>query len=135
MHISKTNIPATILQSYYQAFTDLIRNTDSSITGIDYIIRNLLAVQWKNTQTEILDNCRQYNFKYAISCLEEQVAKINNNKYENSFPADLITRTFIWIIENGKISFSQAQLNAAKQALQPLWEESRFQMRHVFVNL
>ncbi|MBL1198035.1 MAG: hypothetical protein FWK04_02835 [Nostoc sp. GBBB01] len=135
LHISKTNIPATLLQSYYQAFTDLIRNTDSSITGIDYIIRNLLAVQWKNTQTEILDNYRQYNFKYAINCLEEQVAKINNNKYENSFPADLITRTFIWIIENGKISFSQAQLNAAKQALQPLWEESRFQMRHVFVNL
>jgi hypothetical protein len=48
--------------------------------------------------------------------------------------ADLITRIFIWIIENGKISFSQPQMNAAKQALLPLWEECRFEMRHVYPN-
>ncbi|MEH2347112.1 MAG: hypothetical protein V7K55_03765 [Nostoc sp.] len=35
---------------------------------------------------------------------------MNNCESENSFNADLITRTFIWIIENGKIYFSQAQL-------------------------
>ncbi|WP_445636452.1 ApeA N-terminal domain-containing protein [Nostoc sp. DSM 114161] len=134
LHICKENIAATLLQSYYQAFADLIRNTDCSITGIDYIMRNLLAVKWENTQAEIPYNSTQCNFKDALNCLNEQVAKINNSKYENSFKADLITRTYIWIIENGKIRFSQAQLNAAKQALQPLWEESRFEMRHVFVN-
>ncbi|MBD2676405.1 MULTISPECIES: hypothetical protein [Nostoc] len=134
LHIYKENIAASLLQSYYQAFTDLIRNTDSSITGIDYIMRNLLAVNWQNTQIEIPYNFNQCNFKDAMNCLDEQVARINNSKYENSFKADLITRTFIWIIENGKISFSQAQLNAAKQALQSLWEESRFEMRHLFVN-
>ena len=84
----------------YQAYTNLVRNTDSSITGINYI----------------------------------QVARINNCEYDNTLKADLITRTFIWIIENGKISFSQAQLNAAKQALLPLWEESRFEMRYVYTN-
>ncbi|MDZ8108149.1 MAG: hypothetical protein RM338_21340 [Nostoc sp. DedQUE12a] len=134
LHIYKENIAASLLQFYYQAFTDLIRNTDSSITGIDYIMRNLLAVNWQNTQVEIPYNFTQCNFKDAMNCLDEQVARINNSKYENSFKADLITRTFIWIIENGKISFSQAQLNAAKQALQSVWEESRFEMRHLFVN-
>jgi len=134
LHIYKENIAASLLQSYYHTFTDLIRNTDSSITGIDYIMRNLLAVNWQNTQAEIPYNLIQCNFKDAMNCLDEQVARINNSKYENSFKADLITRTFIWIIENGKISFSQAQLNAAKQALQSLWEESRFEMRHLFVN-
>ncbi|MBX9259131.1 hypothetical protein H1Q63_35295 [Desmonostoc muscorum CCALA 125] len=134
LHIYKQNIAASLLQSYYQAFTDLIRNTDSAITGIDYIMRNLLRIKWKNTQEEIPSNSTHWNFKYAMNCLDEQVARINNSKYENSFKADLITRTFIWIIENGKISFSQAQLNAAQQALQPLWEQSRFEMRHVYLN-
>lgn len=134
LHLYKENIAATLLQSYYQTFTDLIRNTDCFITGIDYIMRNLLAVKWENTQAKIPYNYTQCSFKDAINCLDEQVAKINNSKYENSFKADLITRTYIWIIENGKIRFSQAQLNAAKQALQPLWEDSRFEMRHVFVN-
>jgi hypothetical protein len=39
-----------------------------------------------------------------------------------------------WIIENRKISFSQAQLNVAKQALLPLAEQSRFEMRYVYPN-
>ncbi|MFN6564320.1 MAG: hypothetical protein RMY28_031630 [Nostoc sp. ChiSLP01] len=134
LHIYKENIAATLLQPYYQAFSDLIRNTDCSITGMDYIMRNLLTVKWENTQSEIPYNSTQCSFKDAMNCLDEHVAKINNSKYENNLKADLITRTYIWIIENGKISFSQAQLNAAKQALQPLWEESRFEMRHVFVN-
>ncbi|MFN6518877.1 MAG: hypothetical protein RMY29_030910 [Nostoc sp. CreGUA01] len=134
LHIYKENIAATLLQSYYQAFTDLIRNTDCSITGIDYIMRNLLMVKWENTQEEIRDRSRHCNFKDAINCLDEQVARINNSKYENSFKADLITRTFIWIIEHGNINFSQAQLNAAKHALEILWEHSRFEMRHVFFN-
>ncbi|MEH1839526.1 MAG: hypothetical protein V7L20_12320 [Nostoc sp.] len=39
-----------------------------------------------------------------------------------------------WIIENGKISLLQAQLNAVKQALLPLWQQSRFEMRYVYPN-
>ncbi len=77
---------------------------------------------------------KNLTFKYAIDCLDKQVARINNCEYENSLKADLITRIFIWIIENGKISFSQAQLNTAKQALLPLWEQSRFEMRYVYPN-
>ncbi|WP_138501581.1 hypothetical protein [Nostoc sp. PA-18-2419] len=134
LHIYKENIATTLLQSYYQTFTDLIRNTDSSIIGIDYIMRNLFRMKWKNTQEEIPQDSIRWNFKYALNYLDEQVARINTIKYENSLKADLITRTFIWIIENGKISFSQAHLNTAKHALQPLWEQSRFEMRHVFIN-
>lgn len=129
------NIVASILRSYYQAFTDLVRNTDSSITGIDYITGNLHRINWGNTPDELFSNSRgwkNWNFKDAMQCLNQQVVRINNCEYENSLKADLITRTFIWIIENGKIRFSQAQLNAAKQALLPLWELSRFETRHVY---
>ena len=131
------NIVASLLKPYYQAYTNLVRNTDSSITGIDYIFGNLRRVEWKNTQEENYSNSTDWKnltFKYAIDCLDRQVTRIKNSKYENSFKADLITRIFIWIIENGKISFSQAQLNVAKQALIPLWEQSRFEIRYIYPN-
>ncbi|MBH8552359.1 type I restriction enzyme HsdR N-terminal domain-containing protein [Nostocaceae cyanobacterium CENA357] len=129
------NIAALILRSYYRAFTNLVRNTDSSLVGIDYILGNLHRINWENTPDELFSNSRDWknwNFKDAMQCLNQQVARINNCEYENSFKADLMTRIFVWIIENGKIRFSQAQLNAAKQALLPLWELSRFETRHVY---
>ncbi|MEH2328282.1 hypothetical protein [Nostoc sp.] len=137
LHIYVENIAASLFKPYYQAYTNLVRNTDSSITGIDYIFGNLRRVEWKNTPEENYRNSTDWKnltFKYAIYCLDQQVVRINNSEYESSFKADLITRTFIWIIENGKISFSQAQLNAAKQALIPLWEQSRFEMRYIYPN-
>ncbi|MDZ8033007.1 hypothetical protein [Nostoc sp. DedSLP04] len=137
LHIYVENIAASLLKPYYQAYTNLVRNTDSSITGIDYIFGNLQRVEWKNTPEENYSNSTDWKnltFKYAIDCLDRQVVRINNSEYENSFKADLITRIFIWIIENGKISFSQAQLNAAKQALIPIWEQSRFEMRYIYPN-
>ncbi|BAY09522.1 hypothetical protein NIES2098_26840 [Calothrix sp. NIES-2098] len=58
---------------------------------------------------------------------------MNNAVYEKRFNADLLTQILIWIIiENGKINCSQPQMNAAKQALLPLWEQSHFEMRHVY---
>ncbi|WP_375476879.1 hypothetical protein [uncultured Nostoc sp.] len=137
LHIYVAKIAASLLKPYYQAYTNLVRNTDSSITGIDYIFGNLRRVEWKDTPEENYSNSTDWKnltFKYAIDCLDRQVTRINNSKYENSLKADLITRIFLWIIENGKISFSQAQLNAAKQALIPLWEQSRFEMRYIYPN-
>jgi hypothetical protein len=137
LHIYVENIAASLLKPYYQAYTNLVRNTDSSITGIDYIIGNLRRIEWKNLSKENYSNYpdwKNLTFKYAVDCLDEQVVRINNCESENSFNADLITRIFIWIIENGKISFSQAQLNAAKQALIPIWEQSRFEMRYTYPN-
>ncbi|MEJ1936301.1 hypothetical protein WDZ92_39415, partial [Nostoc sp. NIES-2111] len=123
-----------LLRAYYRAFTNLVRNTDSSIEGMDYIIRNLSLIEAGNTKDSIKSNFQKWNFKDVIYYLDAQVGRINNYQYESSFNAVLITRIFIWIIQHGKISFSQAQLNAAKQALLPLWEQSRFEIRHVYPN-
>ncbi|MBD2353323.1 hypothetical protein H6G41_01585 [Tolypothrix sp. FACHB-123] len=135
-NLYRENIAATILRLYYRTFTDLVRNTDSSINGMDYLTANLQRIDWQNSQGLVDSRISQYkkfsSFKNAINCLDEQVTRINNHDYEKSLNADSITRIFIWIIENGKISYSQPQMNAAKQALLPLWEECRFEMRHVF---
>ncbi|HEY9802754.1 MAG TPA: hypothetical protein V6D25_20485, partial [Leptolyngbyaceae cyanobacterium] len=82
----------------------------------------------------IKSDFQTWGFKDVIYYLDAQAGRINNYQYESSLNAVLITRVFIWILEYGKISFSQAQLNAAKQALLPLWEHCRFEMRHVYPN-
>ncbi|MCC5640534.1 type I restriction enzyme HsdR N-terminal domain-containing protein [Nostoc sp. CHAB 5844] len=125
------NLAASCLKRYYQVFTDLVRNADSAIAGLDYITMNLQRIRWENPSAEIFRE-KIWTFKDAIYCLDAQVTKINNCKYVSSYETDLITRVFIWIIENGKINHSQGQLNAAKQALLPLWEQCRFEMRHVY---
>ncbi|MBD2499674.1 hypothetical protein [Anabaena azotica] len=134
LHGCKENILSTSLQSYYRALTNLVRNTDSSIEGMDYIIRNLSLIEVDNTKDNIKSDFQTWGFKDVIDYLDAQAGRINNYQYESSLNAVLITRVFIWIIEYGKISFSQPQLNAAKQALLPLWEQCRFEMRHVYPN-
>ncbi|AFY43237.1 type I restriction enzyme HsdR N-terminal domain-containing protein [Nostoc sp. PCC 7107] len=125
------NFAASSWQQYYQVFTDLVRNADSAIAGLDYITMNLQKILWANPSAEISRE-EIWHFKDAIYCLDTQVSQIKNCKYISSWEADLITRVFIWIIENGKINHSQGQLNVAKQALLPIWEECRFEMRHVY---
>jgi hypothetical protein len=134
LHGCKDNILSTSLQVYYRALTNLVRNTDSSIDGLDYIIRNLSLIEVDNTKDSIKSDFQTWSFKDVIDYLDAQAGRINNYQYESSLNAVLITRIFIWIIEHGKISFSQPQLNAAKQALLPLWEQCRFEMRHVYPN-
>lgn len=136
LNLYRENIAAVRLRLYYRTFTDLVRNTDSNINGMDYLIANLQKIDWQNSQGIVDSKISLYrkfsSFKNVINCLDEQVTKINIREYETSINVDLITRIFIWIMENGKISYSQSQMNAAKQALLVLWEECRFEMRHVF---
>jgi hypothetical protein len=132
LHSYEANLAASLLRGYYKAFTDLVRNTDSAIMGMDYIRGTLQGVESRNTLEEISNSGLDWTFKDALHCLDAQVKRINNCEYESSLKADLITRTFIWMIEHGKIAFSQSQMNAAKLALLPLWELSRFEMRHVY---
>ncbi|MBD2666338.1 hypothetical protein B6N60_01645 [Richelia sinica FACHB-800] len=132
---SRKNIASFLLRGYYQAFIELVRNTDASILGIDYINGILQTIAWNNIQVPgvIVDsNFQPGNFKDAWNYLHAQFIKIKNYQYESSYQADLMTRIFIWLIDYGKINYSQVQLNHAKQALLPLWELSRFEMRHVY---
>ncbi|WP_017651858.1 hypothetical protein [Fortiea contorta] len=131
LNIHQETISTVLLHPYYQAFTDLIRHTDSAIAGIEYILGNLRHVARKSLATE---QRTTRNLKTVLSYLDEQVDRINNCEVESSHNANAITRIFIWIIENGNINFSQAQINLAKQALLPLWEQSRFEMRYVYLH-
>lgn len=69
------SIASALLKPYYQAYTNLVRNTDSSIRGIDYIIGNLRKIDWTNRQEEISNNFTDWKnltFKHAIDCLDSK---------------------------------------------------------------
>lgn len=135
-HIS-INTEASILYPYYKSFTDLIKRTDSNIPGMDYIRGKLGNIEYHyfiNKGEDYFIDEQIWNFERAVNFLYQQVERIKTSEYEDSDNADLISRVFIWILENGKLHYSQAQLNAAKKALIPLWELSRFEKRYIYPN-
>ncbi|HLO85412.1 MAG TPA: hypothetical protein VK203_10425, partial [Nostocaceae cyanobacterium] len=114
------NISAVLLIPYYQALTDLVRNTDSAIMGLDYILGTLQGIEWNDKPEELKKNFLNGSFRNVHDYLKTQVERLKISEYESSIKADLITRTFIWIIEFGKISYSQMQINNVKKAVLPL---------------
>ncbi|HEY9800912.1 MAG TPA: hypothetical protein V6D25_11180, partial [Leptolyngbyaceae cyanobacterium] len=87
LHGCKDNILSTSLQSYYRALTNLVRNTDSSIEGMDYIIRNLSLIEVDNTKDNIKSDFQTWGFKDVIYYLDAQAGRINNYQYESSLNA------------------------------------------------
>jgi len=137
---SRITVSTLLLRPYYAAFRDLAQQADPSTINISYIAENLRAVEagpeCTRDKTESRKSPPKYQWTYddVMNSLDQHVARINQSEYEDSSNADLISRAFIAIVQEGAISFSQAQLNAAKQALLPLWEQSRFEWRYVLPN-
>ncbi|MDJ0555005.1 MAG: type I restriction enzyme HsdR N-terminal domain-containing protein [Microcoleaceae cyanobacterium MO_207.B10] len=135
IHLS--TFEASLLYPYYKSFTDLIKSTDSNIPGMDYIRGKLGNIEYHYFRKKGKEYSRyeqNWNFEHAVNFLYQQVERIKASEYEDSHNADLISRTFIWILEEGNLHYSQTQLNAAKKALIPLWELSRFEERHIYPN-
>jgi len=70
----------------------------------------------------------------VIDCLEKHVTRIMNSDFEDPQNAELISRVFAAIVEEGNIRFRQEHLNAAKQAIATLWRHGLFETRYVLPN-
>ncbi|MBV6504507.1 MAG: hypothetical protein ILNGONEN_00053 [Syntrophorhabdaceae bacterium] len=144
-------LPSLLIRPFYVAFIALARTAQSSTIDISYILENLAAVYNNLESFEELEKIKSYILADAYNNLEtfEELEKtksdifkllsqnserVNQTEYEHSFITDFISRVFISIIESGKFSNSQAQLNATKEALIPLWQQCRFEIRHVFLS-
>jgi hypothetical protein len=66
-----------------------------------------------------------------IECLKSHVIRIHKAEYEFTDFAELISRGFISVAQDGNGYVAQDQLNNAKQVLLPLWEQSRFDERFI----
>ncbi|NEQ75043.1 MAG: type I restriction enzyme HsdR N-terminal domain-containing protein [Okeania sp. SIO2C9] len=129
-------IDASLLYSYYQTCTNLVR--DSEVSETHYITGKLRAIKYKlSSKNERLKFANEGNWSYerVVNFLDQQVERISNLEFENSSYVDLMSRTFSCLLESeDDLHYSQAQLNAAKNALIPLWELSRFEEHHVYPN-
>jgi hypothetical protein len=117
-----------MLRPYYAAFTELARYTDPEAVNLGYIRGKLGAVQLRqikqqNNQIQFQDLSTYNNI---LKFLDQQVVRIREVDYEKQSDAELLSRVFLTIVEEGAIRFQQIQLNKAKEALLPLWEECRF---------
>ncbi len=122
------NVPASLLRSYYAAFTELARCADPTTVDIHYIRENLGAVRFRTERDEegVHSQANLSTYNDALTFLDRQVTRIQAANYEDHKIADLLSRTFMAIIEDGTLQFQQNQVNAAKDALYPLWEQCRF---------
>lgn len=126
-YLGTYNVPASLLRPYYAAFTDLAQYIDSTTINMDYIRGNLGAVGLrteKDDETNSPPNLSTYSD--MINFLKKQVERINKVDVEYNLIADLLSRTFITIIEGEVINIQQKQINIAKDAVYHLYEQCRF---------
>lgn len=115
---------------------DFLRNLNENYVRKD-LIANLISLSVASQAQ--LNAAKQALIKiwqqdYVFEAWDQHLERINDAQYESSSNADLMSRSFIAVIQDCEIRFSQAQLNAAKQALIPLWQQSQFEERYVAPN-
>jgi hypothetical protein len=66
-----------------------------------------------------------------IQGLDEHVRRIHLVEHEGSDVADFVSSALIALLEHGTFHCGQEHLNAAREAIRPLLDLSRFEERYV----
>jgi hypothetical protein len=146
-------IAASLLRPFYSALTNVVRHIDPSHLAPQYFpyvggyifgaTRKasgehlqereedpiILEAKDDPSQTEEEDPAQMMNA--MIEALDEHVHRIHQENHEYSRVVDHLSCAFIALVEHGKIHCGQEHLNAAKDAILPLLDLSRFEMRYV----
>jgi hypothetical protein len=133
-------LAAELLKPYYKALTDLIHGADPITVDISYcteklayIDRHFSGAPFSSKSDKVFFGSK-WTYGDILNSLKYHVTRMQRSETEESSYTDNISRVFLAILRKGIVHFSQAQLNLAKQALLPLLEQSRFEMRYVFPN-
>jgi len=125
---------AGLLRPYYTALTELARHANPATFDERHVLGNLHYLDLRQRGGEPAETYHWPHWDYysdGIKFLYQNVARINQVDYEEYDNLDFLTRAFTVILRAGTITCSQAELNAAKAALQPIWELYRFESRYV----
>lgn len=133
-----SHVASNVIRPYYEAIVRLAQHIN--FLGDSYIGQNLAAIDRR------LEREGQENFgieipegrfvvltrEKTLECLNWHAQRIRSIRCEDRFVVDLLSRTFIHIIDQENETFVwQNDLNFAKDAIKPLWEQSRFEWRYV----
>ncbi len=72
-----------------------------------------------------------YTVSEIIEGLDEHVRRIHLVEHESPVVADFVSSALIALLEHGTINCGQEHLNAAREAILPLLDLSRFEERNV----
>ena len=150
-------IAASLLRPLYSALTDLVRHIDPSMLASRYIRyihgyvigatrlanreqfqvsegEELLASSEAagdglDKEDEVISSDQEVH--EIINSLSEHVRRIHLVEHESPRVADYLSCAFIALLEHGTILYGQEHLNAAKEAVLPLLDLSRFEERYV----
>jgi hypothetical protein len=126
---SETYIDSRILISYYKYFSQLSRYANKSIVSLDYLQAKLyLPSKYR------YDNIgyRSKTYDDIVIDLQKHAERISTIEYEHKDDADMMTRVFKSILFSVDGGYPQSLFNELKNALAPLWELARFELRHVY---
>ena len=127
-----SNISALLLRPYYAAFSELARDADPTLIDMHYVGGNLEGVKFRTEQNEDINNQSDLStYDGMMKFLGKQVTRIYEADYENNQIADYLTCAFIGIIKVGIRQVEQNKLNKAKNALNPLLEQYRFEQHFI----
>jgi hypothetical protein len=149
-------VAALLLRPYYTALTDVVRYIDPSQLGPQYFgyihgrifgaARRANGVQFQvaeeqepPTSEEAGDDRHQEDEEVSlvqmineiIEGLDEHVRRIHLVDHESPRVADSLSSALIALLEHGAIRCGQEHLNAAREAIIPLLDLSRFERRYV----
>ncbi len=151
-------VAASHLRPYYTALTDVVRHIDPSQLGPQYFgyISGYVfgaARRANSAQIQVAEEQEYPAFKEEeageddlrgeedrsptqkmneiIQGLDEHVRRIYLVEHEGSDVADFVSSALIALLEHGTFHCGQEHLNAAREALLPLLDLSRFEERYV----
>ncbi len=149
-------IAASLLRPYYTALTDVVRHIDPSQLGSQYFgyIHGYVfeaARRANRTQFQVAEEKEHPASEEAgddhhhedkevspdqmmneiIEGLDEHVRRIHLVDHESSRVADFVSSALIALLEHGTIHCGQEHLNAAREAILPLLDLSRFERRYI----
>jgi hypothetical protein len=134
-HYFVKNIPTSILRPYYRELAKVARYVDSTTINTGYIREKLQSVQnrrkRRGTYYEESENKELLTYNSILDYLDQQVIQVYETNFEDHKIVDLLSRVFGTLVEEGVFNIPQSQINAAKQALLPIWNLCHFEMRFI----
>lgn len=149
-------IAASLLQPYYTTLTDVVRHIDPSSLGSQYfqyihgyvigalqqareVPSFIVEVEEHSTSPKGADDLFQEEedisatqmIREIIGGLDKHVRRIHSVDHEPARVADFVSCALIALLEHGTIQCGQEHLNAAREAIIPLLDLSRFEERYI----
>lgn len=133
---SSGRITSSLVKPYFSSMMQLISNAYPNQVG--YMYSKLSACTWQHSSVgesarhQFKDpSFNDFSFKVVLKCIAERIHYVELLGYETAHDLDMISRVFLASLTDEDLSFTQASLNRAISAIEPIWKEARFEQKYL----